>query len=113
MKFIKLNPKAFSPYITLAINRSIAAGVFPDNIRVAKILPILKSGKDWFKKESYRPISNLHCLEKMDMIDCLDCGVIQGIKLSGLLYTIYTNKVLIPQEVLKDEEICETIGAKH
>ena len=25
------------------------------------------------------------------MIDFLDCGVIQGSKLSGLLYTLYTN----------------------
>ena len=34
-------------------------------MKVAKILPILKPGKDRFKKESYRPISNLHCLEKI------------------------------------------------
>ena len=51
--------------------------------------------------------------KKSDMIDCLDCGVIQGSKLSGLLYTIYTNEVPILQEVLKDEEICNTIGTKH
>ena len=51
--------------------------------------------------------------KKSDNIDCLDCGVIQGSKLSGLLYTIYTNEVLILQEVLKDEEICNTIGAKY
>ena len=47
------------------------------------------------------------------MIDCLDCRVIQGSKLSGLPYTIYTNKVLILHKVLENEEICETIGAKH
>ena len=52
MRFIKLNPKAFAPFITIAINRSIAAGIFPDNMKVAKILPILKPGKDRFKKES-------------------------------------------------------------
>ena len=40
-------------------------GVFPDNMKVANILPILKPGKESFKKESYRPISNLHCLEKI------------------------------------------------
>ena len=34
-------------------------------MKVAKILPILKPGKDRFKKQSYRPISNLHCLEKI------------------------------------------------
>ena len=47
------------------------------------------------------------------MIDCIDCGVIQGHKLSGFFYTIYTNEVPILQEELKDEEIYETIGAKH
>ena len=51
--------------------------------------------------------------KKSDMIYCLDCGVIQGSKLSGLLYTIYTNEVSILHEVLENEEICETIGAKH
>ena len=35
----------------------------------------------------------------------------QGSKQSGLLYTIYTNEVPILQEVLKEREICETIGA--
>ena len=44
MRFIKLNPKAFAPFITIAINRSIAAGIFPENMKVAKILPILKPG---------------------------------------------------------------------
>ena len=53
------------PYITIAINRSIAAGIFPGNMKVAKNLPISKPGEDRFKKESHRPISNLHCLEKI------------------------------------------------
>ena len=47
------------------------------------------------------------------MIDCLDCGVIQGSKLSGLLYTIYTNEVPILHEILENEDVCKIIGAKH
>ena len=46
------------------------------------------------------------------MIDCLDCGVVQGSKLSGLLYTIYTNEVPILQEILTNEEVCNTMRAK-
>ena len=65
MRFFKLNPKALPPYITIAINRSITTGIFPENMKLAKVLPILKPGKDRFKKESYRPISNLHCLENL------------------------------------------------
>ena len=51
--------------------------------------------------------------KKSEMIDCLDCGVIQGSNLSGLLYTIYTNEVPILHEILENEEVCKTIGAKH
>ena len=65
MKFIKLNPKAFAPFITISIKRTTAAGIFQQNMKVAKGFQILKPGKDRFKKESYRPISNLHCLEKI------------------------------------------------
>ena len=50
MRFIKLNPKALAPYITVAINRQIAEGIFPENMKAAKVLPILKPGKDSFKK---------------------------------------------------------------
>ena len=46
MKFIKLNPKAFAPFITIAINRTIAAVIFPENMKVEKFLPIVKPGKD-------------------------------------------------------------------
>ena len=45
MKIIKLNPKAFALFITIAINSAIAAGIFPENIKVAKFLPLLKPGK--------------------------------------------------------------------
>ena len=65
MKFIKLYPKAFALYITVAINRASDAGTFPQNMKVSKVLPILKPGKERFKKESYRPISNLHFPEKI------------------------------------------------
>ena len=34
-------------------------------LKVSRILSVLKNGKDKFSKESYRPISNLHCIEKI------------------------------------------------
>ena len=40
-------------------------GKFPDILKVSRILPILKQGKDKFAKESYTPISNLHCIENI------------------------------------------------
>ena len=65
MKFIKITPKAWAPHIAFAINRSLMAGKFPEILKTSRILPILKQGKDKFSKESYRPISNLHCIEKI------------------------------------------------
>ena len=41
------------------------AGKFPEVLKLSRILPFLKNGKDSFQKESYRPISNLHCIEKI------------------------------------------------
>ena len=46
------------------------------------------------------------------MIDCLDCGVVKGSKLSGLMYTIYTNEVPSLQQILTNKEVCDTVGAK-
>ena len=217
MKFLKITPKAWAPLIAFAINKSLNAGKFPEILKTSRILPILKQGKDKFSKESYRPISNLHCMEKIfeehikthlnihceendiilknhhgglkgrstltaravieteiekqyqenklvvaastdlsaayDTVDhkillmkleyygvegselnlfrsyldnrkqytdintkksatitCLPCGVVQGSKLSGLLYTLYTNEVPLLQNILNNNEICETIG---
>ena len=44
------------------------------------------------------------------VITCLLCGVVQGSKLSSLLYTIYTNEVPLLQNIMKNREICEEIG---
>ena len=61
------------------------------------------------KRKQYTAINT----KKSSTITCLPCEVIQGGKLSGLLYTIYTNEVLLLQEVMKNREICETIGADY
>ena len=37
----------------------------------------------------------------------LPCSIIQGSKLSGTLYTIYTNEVPVLQELIKDKEWLE------
>ena len=51
--------------------------------------------------------------KKSAMIDYLDCGVVQGSKLSGLLYTIYTNEVPLLQNILTNQEVCDTVGTKY
>ena len=51
--------------LTHAINCSLRSTKFPTSLKIARILPILKSGKREHDKESYRPISNLHSFEKL------------------------------------------------
>ena len=52
-------------------------------------------------------------MKKLTMIGCLDCGVVQGSKLSGLLYTIYTHEFPILQNVLTNQEVCNTVRAHY
>ena len=43
-------------------------------------------------------------LEKSNVTKSLKCSVVQGSKLSGILYTIYTNEVVKLHELIKDKE---------
>ena len=47
------------------------------------------------------------------MIACLDGGVVQGSKLSGLIYKIYKNEVPILQNILTNQEVSNTIEANY
>ena len=38
---------------------------FLEVLKVSRVLPILKNGKDKLSKESYRPLANLHCIAKI------------------------------------------------
>ncbi|CAG2184447.1 unnamed protein product [Mytilus edulis] len=42
--FIKLSSEALAPSITYLINLSILEGVFPENLKLAKVTPIFKNG---------------------------------------------------------------------
>ncbi|XP_065680637.1 uncharacterized protein LOC136094560 [Hydra vulgaris] len=45
-------------------NLSLKQGVFPDNLKIAKVIPVLKSG-DPSDTTNYRPISILSCFSKI------------------------------------------------
>jgi hypothetical protein len=60
--------KVAAPYIdnilVTIINASLEAGVFPDNLKIARVTPIYKEGeKDLVS--NYRPISVLNCISKI------------------------------------------------
>ena len=59
----KLNNE-ISSSITLIINQSLTTGIFPERLKIAKVIPIYK--KDYVKMfENYRPISTLPAISKI------------------------------------------------
>jgi hypothetical protein len=64
MFFIKqFKISLFSP-LQHIINRSLVTGLFPQQIKIAKVVPLLKAGH-WSLPENYRPISLLSCFSKI------------------------------------------------
>lgn len=57
-RFIKIASFVIAPVLTYIFNQSIATNQFPTCFKIAKVLPIHKSGSK-VKKENYRPISIL------------------------------------------------------
>ena len=55
LKYVKLE---ISKPLTLIINQMIITGIFPESLKIAKIIPIYKKGKPT-DKSNYRPISLL------------------------------------------------------
>ena len=53
--------------------------------------------------------TDINC-KKSETIKCLPCGVVQGSKLSGILYTIYTNEVPILHKILYNTNVCRVIS---
>ena len=50
--------------VTLIINQSLTTGIFPDKLKVAKVIPIFKKG-DKTKFDNYCPISILPAISKI------------------------------------------------
>ena len=53
--------------LTSLINQSLQSGIFPDKLKIAKVVPIFKAGKDNIESyvHNYRPISLLSCFSKI------------------------------------------------
>jgi hypothetical protein len=63
-RMLKKEKKRFSVLLTPLINESISAGIFPEVLKKAKVIPIFKKG-DKTKMNNYRPISLLPVLSKV------------------------------------------------
>ena len=64
MKIIKLFDENFLSAFALIINQSLTTGIFPDNLKIAKVLPIYKKDDETLF-DNYRPISILPAISKL------------------------------------------------
>ena len=62
--FIKQISGIISGPLTLIINQSLSTGVFPDRLKIAKVIPIFKKGDNHIL-DIYRPISLLPTVSKL------------------------------------------------
>ena len=62
--FIKLSSSILIPILVSLINASFNLGIFPDDLKIAKIISLFKKG-DTLDINNYRPISLLTCFSKI------------------------------------------------
>ena len=64
MNLLKILKAQLLKVITLVINQSLTTGIFPDLLKIAKVLPIFKKD-DISLLDNYRPISILPAISKV------------------------------------------------
>ena len=63
-KFVKLSSPILIPALEKILNLSLSSGIYPSNLKTAKVIPIYKKG-DSKSINNYRPISILSTLNKI------------------------------------------------
>ena len=63
-KFIKLSAPLLAPALEKIFNLSLKTGVYPDSLKIAKVIPIFKNGSK-SSVNNYRPISILSPINKI------------------------------------------------
>ena len=63
-RFIKRIQKTITPPLTHIINQSLCTGIFPDRLKIAKVIPLFKKGNQHILN-NYRPISLLPVISKV------------------------------------------------
>ena len=64
LKLLKTCSSSLAKPITLIINQSLATGIFPDLLKIAKVIPIFKKDNEQLF-DNYRPISLLPVISKV------------------------------------------------
>ena len=63
-KFVKLSAPLLAPALEQLFNLTISTGVYPDNLKIAKVIPIFKKANST-SVNNYRPISILSPINKI------------------------------------------------
>ena len=84
---IKLSKHIIAPVLTTIFNNCIAEGIYPDALKVPKVIPIHKSG-DTSNPSNYRPISILPHFSK----------IFEKILLKDLQSFLDKNNILCPNQ---------------
>ena len=63
-KILKVSCNTSAKTLRNLFNECLITGNFPDNLKLADIIPVFKK-KDRLNKENYRPVSVLHSISKI------------------------------------------------
>ena len=85
-KIIHLCPEIFAENLSKLFNNSISKGVYPNAMKIAKVIALFKSGIK-ANPNNYRPISLLsHCDKIFEKILCLCKRLIAFLECKQILY---------------------------
>jgi hypothetical protein len=62
---IKMCKDELVPPLTTLINQSFNEGIFPERLKISKVIPVLKKGGNSTELNYYRPISLLPAISKV------------------------------------------------
>ena len=101
LKLLKFSSDELCPVLAHINNHSFVEGIFPDALKIAKVVPIFKSG-DTKSISNYRPISILPCISKIfektayaRLIKYLDLKLILNAKQFGFRKNYSTTLALL------------------
>ena len=78
-KIVKLSASIITEPLSVMVNKAFSLEIFPDGVKIAKVVPIYKSG-DKQNPSNYRPISLLTCFTKIfdKLIQCAKQKIFTG-----------------------------------
>ena len=86
-KFVKIASPALENTLSIIYNKSIIEGIFPNAMKLAKIIPFHK-GDSWYIVSNYRPISLLPIFST----------IFEKLMYSRLIGFLTKNNILIPEQ---------------